>query len=55
MHEGFACSLHSFKCWITFEANNQLVEMTGIEMGCSSSLKVVHGLQVCICFDLVET
>ncbi len=55
MHEGFPWSLHSFKCWITVGVNNQLVETTNIEMGCSSLSKVVHGVQVRIWFDSVET
>jgi hypothetical protein len=51
MREGFVCSLCFFKCWVPCGTDNQLVQTTNVEMGWGSSLKIIRGLQVCICFD----
>ena len=55
MRERFVCSLRFFKCWVPCGTNNQLVQTTTVEMGRGSYLKTIRSLQVCICFDSVET
>jgi hypothetical protein len=54
MREGFVCSLCFFKCWVPCKTDNQLVQRTIVEMGRGSSLKIICGLQVCICFDSLQ-
>jgi len=51
VREGFVCSMCFFKCWVPCGTDNLLVQTTNVETGWGSSLKIIRGLKVCICFD----